>query len=302
VVLWMVAVGAAAMTDPVLRLVGLVGSPYNLIPTRAIESLVIMSTVWLSVSLVRRALAAEDVASAAGRCVVGGIFFGAVNAGLALALATAVRGRLGEVVAAFLLGTMFGGVFYGGPLGFVYGLSYAPLVGSVVEARRYPSRQALAGVLLWAGGWLALVGAISVGLARRPFLALSWAALLLGLEFIVFAIYLDLRCALWVRRLSEGQQPGWEVITRRWDDEEHAVAPLLRCGLGELYDGVIVSRQPSSNVVGPYRGADVETVFAAVPQDLERVVTASTRRALMGFAILFVLGMAATAHLVLFKL
>jgi len=192
------ALGAALATAPSMGVVH--GDP-------ELSLLAVPCTALLSVLLIRRALHARSLTGVALRCLVGGVLAGALNQGLVLFIGGIV-GAADAAVFLLFMGTLIGLVYVGGPLGFAYGLGFAPLVGSVTRAERRPSHLGDVQVRLLAGVWLALVAGVVSAVVRGPQLLAGAVAVLLGALLAGSALYHRIRCARWLRRVRAGAQPG----------------------------------------------------------------------------------------------
>jgi hypothetical protein len=282
-VLWAAALGAAALVDPVLRLLG---SPHPLHTLIAVPS-----TIWLSLVVVRRALKADSTHAAAVACMVGGILAGALNQGVVLSL-LGVWYQPFTVPVLLFLGTLIGFFFLGGPLGFAFGLGYAALAAAGVRATRHPSHLGRIDVMRRTGAWLALVGLANLASARGPHLWAGALAVAVGLALVVGAAGHDRRVSEWARRLVRGEEPGWRIVPRRWTDEEEALLPLARHETVELHDGLLVEACDTEG--GPYRATARETPVAVCALDLKglakaRALCATGGAVFAGFVLLLAL-------------
>jgi hypothetical protein len=269
-------VAAVCFTPLVTRLV----RPWPA-PSSAV-AIIVATTLALSVILAHYAICSERLTTL--WCVMGGPCFGALNAGCSLALIGVADGQLEQALIALLLGSTLGIVYWGGPLGLVYGLAYLVPLRSAVEARQFPSYDGAASVLRKSGAWLVVLGLALVGWwvlfdsgigkgdhvwERGSSVAQAYAAA--GLPIVA----LLLGSAMWalgtlrrrarhrfVERVRQGHVPGWKVVPLDSYDDDPAM-PLEPDPFWAL-DAVLIRARPRHDA---YRvGAD-EVVVARLPAE-----------------------------------
>jgi hypothetical protein len=222
------------------------------------------TTAGLSVLLVWLALRARSVANGVLWCALGGIAAGVLNAGVALGGIELVRrGDPGALIGGFFLGTLFGGI-YGGPLGLLFGTGYSVVAGSALRARLDPSHDGPDTVLLTAGSWLALGGALLAQVPGAVPHVLSPVWLIAGGAAIA-GVAAARRWARWrwLDRVAAGRDHAWRIEPRRGVGEEAGLVPVLRA-FGPSPEGVVTRCAPTKD---PYRSAMVAApvALAALP-------------------------------------
>ncbi|WP_437282882.1 hypothetical protein WME90_20605 [Sorangium sp. So ce375] len=207
-------------------------------------AVVALSTALLSSILVRFAVRATTPRAAALRCVGGGALAGALNAGLSFAgMGVLTHGDGSRAFGEFVLGSLFGSIF-GGPLGFVFGASYAVVVVSAVRARLDPSHDGPDRVLTTVGVWLFLGGACAELARQGAPVAVSPSRLaVLGLGLAVLGAARRYARRAWLARVVAGAEPAWQLDVLRGEEQGAGLLPLVRPG-GRLQDGVLLYKAP----------------------------------------------------------
>jgi hypothetical protein len=156
-------------------------------------------------------------------------------------------------------------VFGGGPLGFVFGAVFTPVVLSAFRASRAPSHDGVDRVVFAAGVTLLAFGALRLALP----LALPGAALGLvaavagGLAALVAAARIVARVRL-VARARAGGEPGFHVVPRSGREDEAPLVPLVRTAV--VPAGVLAA----TGVSAAYRGARGVFKLALAPLPEQR--------------------------------
>ncbi|WP_437910493.1 hypothetical protein WME95_22400 [Sorangium sp. So ce327] len=242
IVLAAVVAFAAAAALPAVQ--GIPTARYKIEVQPGAVAVVALSTALLSLILVRFALRATTARVASLRCVWGGALAGALNAGLSLAGMGVIRhGDMGSALWELVGGSLFGSIF-GGPLGFVFGASYAVVVVSAVRARLDPSHDGPDRVLTTVGVWLFLGGACAE-LARQGVpVAVSPSRLaVLGLGLAALGAARRYARRAWLARVAAGVEPAWQLDVLRGEEQGAGLLPLIRPD-GRLQDGVLLYRAP----------------------------------------------------------
>jgi hypothetical protein len=223
---------------------------------------VILSTIGLSLLLVRRALRASSLGRAALWCILGAIPAGVVNAGLCLSAVELIRtGDPGAAFGGLFLGIFVGG-FYGAPIGLGYGLAYAVVVVTALQARETRAHDASDRALFGAGAWLAVVGsALAVASLGAPSLIPPVAAAAAGIGWLAIAGVRIAARRRWLERVGEGRELAFRIEPRAWSDEERALLPVVRSGVLSLEpEGVVTYKAQFAS--DPYRESPKGTPVA----------------------------------------
>lgn len=186
----------------------------------------LISTILISVALIRYALGARTRRALALWCLIGGCAGSWLNASIGGAMA------LGLETLPFTL--LYG--FFGLPYGLVYGIAYLLLLWPLFKLHEQPSVEAPEHALAITGGW-----AIGVGLCIAVVPAPIWpdlgngsqlfdphdlriaAAVVLmcvGVALFVGAKGRIARRGRWVERVKAGDEPGWSVAPATLQYEE----------------------------------------------------------------------------------
>lgn len=188
--------------------------------------IVTASTALLSLYLVRRALRAAGFDKTLLWCVFVAMPLGALNAALAEALIAAYKnGDAGQIFGGFLLALFIGG-FIAAPIGLIYGILYAIPTSVAKRALEYPSHEGPDRLMITAGLWISILGALISVMPEAPHTWISppWL-IFIGVFAAAIGIYRWAGRKIWYARIENDEDPRYMLIDP--DDDEPSAYPGL---------------------------------------------------------------------------
>lgn len=212
--------------------------------------MVMVSTALLTPIVAFKAPRALTAGRAVGTSVLLAGLLGALNVGLSLFLLELMGGDLGKALRWLLAGSLMG-IFFGTPIGLIFGAGFIVPARTAVHARDGASYAAVDHTLFVVGTWLAIIGAGTVCIiGMSSLLALPASIACVGGTIAAAAgAFGLLRRHLWLRRVRRGHVSGWAVETRDARPEELTLRPFLGRS-GAACWNVLVRREGDAS---PYR-------------------------------------------------
>jgi hypothetical protein len=272
VVMFATVLGAGVLLDLPVELLGLMGERNRIAPVTLI------TTLALSVWLVRRALRTDTSATNAAWCLAGGAMAGACNAVINCLVLLSSGGPASLLDGlALVIPFWWFFVLVGGVPGVIYGLTFLPLCELGLRMARNPSHRDSWNAMYWSGTWLLAVSLVSQLLLRHATL-LAVAATAAGLMLLLGAFVGDVQLCAWLQRLRTGQTP-WLLVDRDPNRRYPELLPLGRWVPTALCDQVLV--RPPAVGDGPYRTAAREQEIALLPEEADRMALEGLGRTLL---------------------
>lgn len=196
----------------------------------------------------RLATRGKTTGGAFTRSVVWGLLLGPINSGVSLAAVTALQdGAQPGVLAAFVLGTLFGSVA-GGCVGIVFGLGYSPLAIAATMHRERPTHAGPEKARALAGAMVLLAA-----LVHHAFIPGSVELQVLGALFgaghVAYAAYRLVGLELFLRDVRTGKEPRWSLASARDAGDARGLAPIHARGASDE----ILYRSTTDEAANPYR-------------------------------------------------
>ncbi len=263
--------GAGVLLDLPVELLGLVRARNQLTPV------MLLTTLLLSVWLVRRALRSDSSGANAAWCLAGGAMAGACNAVinyLVVLSGGGLGGFLEGLAVVIPLWWLFG--LIGGVPGLIYGLSFLPLCELSLRIARAPSHRDPWVATYWGGSWLVLVAVASQVLLGRSTLLAALASGV-GLLLLAITLVMDVHLSVWLYRLRRGRTP-WQLQPRDPNRAYRGLLPLGRWVPPALCDDVLVHVAGGQ---GPYRTSLPAHEIALLPAEADRYALEGLGRTLL---------------------
>lgn len=191
-------------------------------------SVLIINTALLSWLLLWRALKARSFDRTLLWCIFVAMPLGALNSGLSEGIITLYHSKdAGQTISAFFLALLLGG-FIAAPIGLVYGILYSIITGATKRALMYPSHDGPDRVMLIAGLWLSIIGALISALPSTSlplFLSPLWM-IWIGIPMAAIALYRWAGRKLWYSKVLRDADPRYKI--KEPEDDDPAAFPQLR--------------------------------------------------------------------------
>jgi hypothetical protein len=275
VILLATVLGAGVLLDLPVELLGLAHARNQLAP------MMLVTTLVLSIWLVRRALRSDSSAANVAWCLAGGAMAGACNAiinYLVFLTGAGLGGFLQGLAVVIPLWWLF--ALIGGVPGLIYGLTFLPLCELSLRVARAPSHRDAWVASYWGGSWLLLVSLASqVTLGRGTVLAALAGAV--GMLLLSVTLVREAQLVAWLRRLRRGQG-GWQLSPRDPNRAYRGLLPLGRWVAPALCDDVLVH---AASGQGPYRTTLPTHEIALVPAEVDRYALEDLGRTVLTLAV-----------------